>query len=69
MFIKIIINYRFDEAEKDCNRSLALDPVYIKALLRRATSLHKLNKLDLAVEDYNKVCYWRHYFSIITKLL
>ena len=40
------------EAERDCDAALRLDPVYVKALVRRATAREKQGKLDLAIVDY-----------------
>ena len=41
--------------EQDCTDALALDPMYVKAYMRRATARQKLNKLQAALSDYSKV--------------
>jgi tetratricopeptide (TPR) repeat protein len=49
-------NYkRFQEAEEDCNKSLTLDPTFVKAYHRRGTARNSLGKLDLAKKDFEKV--------------
>ncbi|NXI39609.1 TTC1 protein, partial [Galbula dea] len=47
-----------DKAEaalSDCSKAVALDPNYIRALLRRAELYEKTEKLDEALEDYKAV--------------
>ena len=48
----------FAEAAKDCSAALALDPptsLQIKALTRRSLAYEKLDDLDRAFADYEKV--------------
>ena len=48
----------FAEAAKDCSASLALEPptsLQIKALSRRSLAYEKLDDLDRAFADYEKV--------------
>ena len=47
--------YRFAAAEFDCTTSISLDPLYVKAYLRRATSRAALGKMADAVNDFNRV--------------
>ncbi|XP_005108663.1 RNA polymerase II-associated protein 3 [Aplysia californica] len=46
---------KFAAAELDCTTSISLDPMYVKAYLRRATARSSLGKLDEAVADFNRV--------------
>lgn len=39
----------------DCTKSLEHNPVYMKALIRRAALYEELDKLDEALEDYKKI--------------
>ena len=41
-------------ASKDCSKALELNTNYLKALLRRAECYEKMEKLDEALEDYQK---------------
>jgi tetratricopeptide (TPR) repeat protein len=41
--------------EKDCTAAIKLDPLYIKAYVRRAQSYELLDKLEEALADYKKV--------------
>lgn len=46
---------KFIDAERDCTIALSLSPNNVKALYRRATAEVGANKLDQAVEDYERV--------------
>ncbi|XP_055882462.1 RNA polymerase II-associated protein 3-like isoform X3 [Biomphalaria glabrata] len=46
---------KFAAAELDCTLSLTLDPLYVKAYLRRATSRSSVGKLTEAIEDFKRV--------------
>lgn len=46
---------RFSEAEADCNKSLHLDPTFVKAYHRRGTSRANTGKMELAISDFEKV--------------
>merc|ERR1719308_772719 len=46
---------QFGAAETDCTLSLSLDPTYIKAYQRRASARTGLDKLNLAIQDYDEV--------------
>jgi len=46
---------KFGAAELDCTTSISLDPLYVKAYLRRATARASLGKLTDAVSDFNRV--------------
>lgn len=46
---------RFAEAEEDCNKSLDLDPTFVKAYHRRGTSRANTGKIELAISDFEKV--------------
>lgn len=46
---------RFAAAEEDCCASLTLDPLYIKAYLRRGTARLGLEKCEEAKADFEKV--------------
>lgn len=39
----------------DCTKAIELDPVYVKAYLRRAHFYEEADKLDEALADYKKV--------------
>ena len=53
--ICITLHYSFAEAEEDCNKSLVLDPTFVKAYHRRGVARFSLKKLDLAIKDFEKV--------------
>lgn len=42
---------QYEEAVRDCDRALLLNPSYLKALARRSTANEKLEKTDLALAD------------------
>ncbi|CAF97335.1 unnamed protein product, partial [Tetraodon nigroviridis] len=44
-----------DQAIADCTRAIELNPEYVRALLRRAELYEQTEKLDEALEDYQKV--------------
>lgn len=45
----------FPAVVKDCDRSLAINPAYVKVLLRRAAAYEELEQLEDAFADYQKV--------------
>ncbi|XP_076437223.1 uncharacterized protein LOC143276545 [Babylonia areolata] len=45
----------YEAAVKDCSKSIQLDPSYIKAYFRRADAYEKLEKLEEALKDHQKV--------------
>lgn len=44
-----------EKAIADCSKALELNPQYLKALLRRAELYEQTDKLDEALDDYQKV--------------
>lgn len=48
--------HRAPEAVEDCSAAIKLDPLYVKALVRRAQAYEKMDKLPEALADYKKVC-------------
>ncbi|CAB3370711.1 Hypothetical predicted protein [Cloeon dipterum] len=44
-----------DEAIKDCDKAVKLDPKYVRALARRAGAYETKEKLDEALEDWKQV--------------
>ncbi|KAH9510167.1 hypothetical protein Btru_043643 [Bulinus truncatus] len=46
---------KFAASELDCTLSLTLDPLYVKAYLRRATARSCMSKLNDAIADYRRV--------------
>lgn len=40
--------------EQDCTDALTLDPTYVKAYMRRGSARQKLEKYQLALNDYSK---------------
>ncbi|KAK1934331.1 Tetratricopeptide repeat protein 1 [Phytophthora citrophthora] len=46
---------RTEESVDDCTQAVTLSPTYVKALLRRAEALEKLDKLEEALADYDAV--------------
>ncbi|KAE8889846.1 hypothetical protein PF005_g3185 [Phytophthora fragariae] len=46
---------RTEESVDDCTQAVTLSPTYVKALLRRAEALEKLEKLEDALADYDAV--------------
>ena len=47
---------KYEEAEQDCMSALAIDPVYVKALCRRAMAREKMGKVDEALLDLTAAC-------------
>lgn len=43
-----------DQAVKNCSAAIALDPLYLKAILRRAEIYEETDKLDESLADYQK---------------
>ncbi|KAG7401664.1 cytochrome c oxidase subunit 1 [Phytophthora boehmeriae] len=46
---------RTEESVDDCTQAVTLSPTYVKALLRRAEALEKLDRLEEALADYDAV--------------
>merc|ERR1719317_792823 len=46
---------QFAAAETDCTLALSIDNTYIKAFQRRASARTGLDKLNLAIQDYDEV--------------
>lgn len=46
---------RKESALKDCTKAIELNPVYVKALLRRAKLYEELDQLDKALADYKEL--------------
>ncbi|KAF4317869.1 hypothetical protein BBO99_00003740 [Phytophthora kernoviae] len=46
---------RTEESVDDCTQAVTLSPTYVKALLRRAEALEKLDRLEEALADYDTV--------------
>ncbi|KAG7382038.1 cytochrome c oxidase subunit 1 [Phytophthora pseudosyringae] len=46
---------RSEESVDDCTQAVTLSPTYVKALLRRAEALEKMDKLEEALADYDAV--------------
>lgn len=44
-------------ALNDANKAIELDPNYVKAYFRRASSNMALGKFKLALKDYDTVCF------------
>ncbi|MCO5589444.1 hypothetical protein L7F22_043411 [Adiantum nelumboides] len=49
------IETHYKEAVEHSTKALEFNPAYVKALVRRAQSHEKLDNLDEALADYNKV--------------
>jgi tetratricopeptide (TPR) repeat protein len=45
---------KYNKCIEDCNKTLALDPNFVKALRRRAKSNMLLGNLNAALNDYNQ---------------
>jgi tetratricopeptide (TPR) repeat protein len=45
----------FEAVVKDCSRAIDLQSTYVKAIHRRAEAYEKLEKLDEALKDHQKV--------------
>ncbi|GIY83832.1 tetratricopeptide repeat protein 1 [Caerostris darwini] len=50
-----IVLEKKEEAVLDCNKAIELNPNYVKALLRRAQLHKKMENLEKALEDYQKI--------------
>ncbi|XP_074282597.1 uncharacterized protein LOC141607133 [Silene latifolia] len=46
---------KYDEAAKECSKALELNPVYVKALVRRGEAYEKLERYDEAISDMKKI--------------
>lgn len=46
---------RTEESVDDCAQAVTLSPTYVKAFLRRAEALEKMDKLEEALADYDAV--------------
>ena len=56
MFILLGVKQeKYDAAIEDCTRAIELNPVYVKAVMRRAELYEKTDKLDEALTDHAKV--------------
>ncbi|GFO32626.1 RNA polymerase ii-associated protein 3-like [Plakobranchus ocellatus] len=53
--LALIKQQKFGAAEIDCTTSIVLDPLYVKAYLRRATARAGLGRVKDAMEDYGRV--------------
>jgi len=56
--LNFIFNYnlnRYAEAEEDCNKSLSLDPTFVKAYHRRGMARVSTGRIELAKKDFQKV--------------
>ena len=60
---------RFDGAVDDCTRSLALDPRFLKALVRRGTALTYTGQYGKAIEDFKAALDLEPSSTEIAKLL
>ncbi|XP_043277682.1 mitochondrial import receptor subunit TOM70 [Venturia canescens] len=47
---------KYTAVKEDCTRALELKPKYVKALLRRARAMERMNKLELVLEDVTAAC-------------
>ena len=47
---------KYEEAEQDCVSALAIDPLYVKALCRRAMAREKMGKVEEALLDLTAAC-------------
>ncbi|CAF4816576.1 unnamed protein product, partial [Rotaria sp. Silwood2] len=46
---------KYEAAVQSCTVSIKLDPNYIKAFVRRAESYKSIDKLEEALQDYQKI--------------
>ena len=46
---------QFEEGIRNCTKSLELNPIYVKVLLRRGELYRIKGELDLAMKDFNRV--------------
>ncbi|KAI3444078.1 hypothetical protein Pfo_000743 [Paulownia fortunei] len=46
---------KFDETIKDCTKAIELNPIYIKALLRRGEAHEKLEQYEESIADMTKI--------------
>lgn len=42
--------YSYSAAETDCTMSITIDPLYVKAYLRRGVARQQMNQLDAALK-------------------
>jgi tetratricopeptide (TPR) repeat protein len=47
---------QYEDAVQDSTAALELDPVYVKALMRRSAAYEELDDLEHALTDIQKVC-------------
>ena len=47
---------KYTSVKEDCTKALELQPMYGKALLRRARAMEKMNELELVLEDVTAAC-------------
>ncbi len=55
MYTSILIQGKNESALKDCTKAIDLNPVYVKAMLRRAKLYEALEQLDKALADYREL--------------
>ena len=48
---------KYDNTNKECTKALELNPVYVKALVRRGEAHEKLEHFDKAIDGEFKVYY------------
>lgn len=53
--LALIKQQKFGAAELDCTTSIVLDPLYVKAYLRRATARAGIGRTQDAISDYHRV--------------
>ncbi len=54
LLIMLVYQEKHEAAIEDCSKALELNPMYMKALLRRAELYEKTEKLYEALTDYQK---------------
>jgi tetratricopeptide (TPR) repeat protein len=52
---RLFLQEKFEAAIQSASKSIELDSTYVKALGRRAESYKHIDKLDEALEDYQKI--------------
>ena len=51
----IILQEKYEAAVQSCSKSIEFDPDYVKAFVRRAESYKQIDKLEEALQDYQKI--------------
>lgn len=46
---------KYEAAVQSCTKSIELDPTYVKPYVRRAESYKQIDKLEEALQDYQKI--------------